>query len=42
MPRLRFPCTIKEGKLSITTREDFDTAIKDLEGDYYLELKSTK
>lgn len=41
MPRLRFPCTIKEGKLSITTREDFDTAIKDLEGDYYLELKST-
>ena len=42
MPRLRFPCSIKNGKMFILDREGFNRAISNLDGDYYLELKETK
>tara|TARA_Y100000114_G_C11510200_1_gene208615 strand:- start:110 stop:451 length:342 start_codon:yes stop_codon:yes gene_type:complete len=41
MPRLRFPCTIKNGILTISNRTEFDNTIADLNGEYYIELKET-
>jgi hypothetical protein len=41
MPRLRFPCEIKNGKMTLTNREEFNKAISKLQGDYYIELKET-
>ena len=41
MSRLRFPCNIKNGKMTLTNREEFDNAISKLQGDYYIELKET-
>ena len=38
---LRFPCKIEQGKMTLSNRQEFDTQIKDLDGDYYLELKET-
>lgn len=41
MSRLRFPCNIKNGKMTLTDREGFDKVISKLQGDYYIELKET-
>ena len=41
MSRLRFPCNIENGKMTLTNREEFDNAISKLQGDYYIELKET-
>ena len=41
MPRLRFPCEIKNGKMTLTNRDEFDRAISKLQGEYYIELKET-
>ena len=41
MSRLRFPCNIKNGKMTLTNREEFDRAISKLQGEYYIELKET-
>ena len=41
MSKLRFPCRIENGKLVLTNRESFINAVKDLDGEYYLELKPT-
>ena len=41
MSRLRFPCNIKNGKMTLTNKEEFDNAISKLQGDYYIELKET-
>ncbi len=41
MSRLRFPCNIKDGKMTLTDREEFDKVISKLQGDYYIELKET-
>ena len=41
MPRLRFACIIKNGILTISNRTQFDNAIADLSGEYYIELKET-
>lgn len=41
MSRLRFPCRIKDGKMTLLNRDAFDKSIKDLDGEYYLELKTT-
>ncbi len=42
MPRLRFPVKIKSGKMTLLDREQFNNAISNLDGNYYLELKETK
>ena len=41
MSRLRFPCIIKDGKMSLLDRVEFDNAISKLQGEYYIELKET-
>ena len=41
MPRLRFSCKIKNGKMVLDSKDEFTKAIKDLDGDYYIELKPT-
>jgi hypothetical protein len=41
MPRLRFPCKINKGKMVLENKDEFTNSIKDLDGDYYLELKPT-
>ena len=41
MSRLRFPCVIKNGKMKLLDREQFDNVISKLQGDYYIELKET-
>ena len=41
MPRLRFPCEIKNGKMTLTNREEFYKVISKLQGEYYIELKET-
>ena len=41
MSRLRFPCKIEKGKMTLTNREEFDKAISKLQGEYYIELKET-
>ena len=41
MSRLRFPCNIENGKMTLTNREEFDRAISKLQGEYYIELKET-
>jgi len=41
MSRLRFPCKIKDGKMELLDREQFENAISKLQGDYYIELKET-
>ena len=41
MPKLRFPCRIEKGKMTLLDREKFDNAISKLQGDYYIELKET-
>lgn len=41
MSRLRFPCNIKDGKMTLTDKEEFDKVISKLQGDYYIELKET-
>ena len=41
MSRLRVPCNIKNGKMTLTNREEFDKAISKLQGEYYIELKET-
>ena len=41
MPKLRFPCRIEKGKMTLLDREKFDNAISKLQGDYYIELKQT-
>ena len=41
MSRLRFPCNIENGKMTITNREEFNRAISKLQGEYYIELKET-
>ena len=41
MPKLRFPCKIKNGKITLLNRAEFDNAISNLEGNYYIELKET-
>ena len=38
---LRFPCVIKDGKMSLLDKDEFHRVIKDLDGEYYLELKPT-
>ena len=39
MSRLRFPCNIENGKMTLTNRDEFDRAISNLQGEYYIELK---
>lgn len=41
MSRLRFPCKIKDGKLILLNRAEFDKVILHLSGEYYLELRET-
>ncbi len=41
MSRLRFPCNIENGKMTLTNRDEFDRAISKLQGEYYIELKET-
>jgi hypothetical protein len=41
MSRLRFPCKIEKGKMTLLDREQFDNAISKLQGEYYIELKET-
>ena len=41
MSRLRFPCIIKDGKMSLSNRDEFDLAVSKLQGEYYIELKET-
>ena len=41
MSRLRFPCIIKDGKMTLSNRDEFDLAISKLQGEYYIELKET-
>lgn len=41
MSRLRFPCRIENGKMTLLNRDDFTKSIQDLDGEYYLELKPT-
>ena len=41
MSRLRFACVIKNGKMSLLNRAEFDNAISKLQGEYYIELKET-
>jgi len=41
MSKLRFPCIIKDGKMTLTNRQEFDNAIDKLSGNYYIELKET-
>ena len=38
---MRFPCKIKNGKLRILNRSEFDDIISNLSGNYYIELKET-
>ena len=38
---MRFPCEIKNGKLRILNRSEFDDIISNLSGNYYIELKET-
>jgi len=39
MSRLRFPCTIEKGKMTLSNKEDFDKALSKLQGSYYIELR---
>jgi len=41
MSSLRFPCLIKDGKMTLQNKEEFNQSIKALSGDYYIELKET-
>ena len=41
MSRLRFPCNIENGKMTLTNRDEFDRAISNLQGEYYIDLKET-
>ena len=41
MSRLRFPCNIENGKMTLTNREEFYKVISKLQGEYYIELKET-
>ena len=41
MSQMRFPCEIKNGKLIITDRDEFDSVISNYSGNYYLELTET-
>ena len=41
MSRLRFPCKIENGSLVLLNRAEFDSAILNLSGEYYLELHET-
>ena len=41
MPRMRFSCKIDNGKMVLDSKDEFTKAIKDLSGDYYIELKPT-
>ena len=41
MSRLRFPCKIENGKLTLLNRAEFDNAVANLSGEYYLELNET-
>ena len=41
MSKLRFPCKIENGKMSLLDRDEFDKAISKLQGEYYIELKET-
>ena len=41
MSRLRFPCRIEKGKMTLLDRDQFDNVISKLQGDYYIELKET-
>ena len=41
MSRLRFPCKIEKGKLSLLDKEEFDNTIVNLSGEYYIELHET-
>jgi len=41
MSKMRFPCEIKNGKLIITNRDEFDNTISNYSGNYYLELTET-
>ena len=41
MSKMRFPCEIKNGKLLITNRDEFDNVISNLNGNYYIELTET-
>ena len=38
---MRFPCKVKNGKLVILNRSEFDSIIADLNGDYYIEIVET-
>ena len=39
--KLRFPCKIKDGKMTLLNRDEFDKVISTLSGEYYIELKET-
>jgi len=41
MPRLRFPCKIEKGKMTLLDKSQFDNAISKLQGEFYIELKET-
>jgi len=41
MSKLRFPCKIKDGKMTLLNRDEFDKVISTLSGEYYIELKET-
>ena len=41
MPKMRFSCVIKDGKMTIDNRDEFDDAISKLMGNYYIELKES-
>lgn len=41
MSKLRFPCKIENGKVSLHNKPSFTKAIQSISGDYYMELKPT-
>lgn len=41
MSKLRFPCLIKDGKMTLQNKKEFNNTIAKLSGDYYIELKET-
>jgi hypothetical protein len=41
MSKLRFPCKIKDGKMTLLNRDEFDKVISTLSGEYYIEIKET-
>ena len=41
MSKMRFACKIKNGKMSLLNKLEFDKVISKLQGEFYIELKET-